>query len=34
MVSLVVAHMRAELRWLRRVAGEIARRAPAQNKPE
>jgi len=31
MVSLVIAHLRVELRWLRKVAGEIDRRAPARN---
>jgi hypothetical protein len=29
MVSLVVAQIRVELRWLRRLAVEVARRAPA-----
>jgi len=30
MVSLVIAQLRVELRWLRKLAGEIDRRAPAQ----
>jgi DNA-binding PadR family transcriptional regulator len=30
MVTLVIAQLRVELRWLRKLAGEIDRRAPAQ----
>jgi len=30
MVSLVIAQLRVELRWLRKLSGEIDRRAPAQ----
>lgn len=30
MVTLIVAHFRLELRWLRKLAGELDRRAPAQ----
>ena len=30
MVSLVIAQLRVELRWLRKLAGEIDRRAPAR----
>jgi DNA-binding PadR family transcriptional regulator len=33
MVSLVIAQLRVELRWLRRLAGEIDRRAPARRPP-
>jgi DNA-binding PadR family transcriptional regulator len=33
MVSLAIAGMRAELRWLRTLAGEIDRRAPALRPP-
>jgi DNA-binding PadR family transcriptional regulator len=33
MVSLVIAQMRAELRSLRKLSGEIDRRAPAQRPP-
>jgi DNA-binding PadR family transcriptional regulator len=33
MVSLVIAQMRGELRWLRKLAGEIDRRAPARRPP-
>jgi DNA-binding PadR family transcriptional regulator len=31
MVTLVIAQFRVELRWLRKLAGEIDRRAPAQH---
>jgi len=31
MVTLVIAQLRVELRWLRKLAGELDRRAPAQN---
>lgn len=31
MISLVIQQFRAELRWLRKLSGEIHRRAPAQN---
>jgi DNA-binding PadR family transcriptional regulator len=34
MVSLVIAQMRVELAWLRKLAREIGQRAPAQNRPE
>jgi len=34
MVSLVIAHMRVELRWLSKLASEISHRAPAQHVPE
>lgn len=33
MVSLVIQQFRAELRWLRKLARELNRRAPAQNPP-
>ena len=33
MVSLVIGQMRVELRWLRRLAAEIGRRAPAEHPP-
>jgi DNA-binding PadR family transcriptional regulator len=31
MVTLVIAQLRVELRWLRQLAGQLDRRAPAQN---
>jgi DNA-binding PadR family transcriptional regulator len=34
MVSLVIAQMRVELGWLRKLAREIGQRAPARNRPE
>ena len=34
MVSLGIAQIRVELRWLRKLAGEIDRRAPAQRPPD
>ena len=34
MVSLTIAQMRAELRWLRKLSAEIGRRAPAQHPPK
>jgi DNA-binding PadR family transcriptional regulator len=34
MVTLIIAQFRLELRWLRKLAAELDRRAPARNRPD